>query len=99
MALTNEVLQERIDQQHAQVIRVLTRVDDKLTELNGSVKEMRVHNAEHDVRLGAVEDCNKKLKTDIENVRQHTWKIVVVIAAIIGGITTLGEKLLALMLP
>ncbi len=106
MAITNAVLQERLEQQHAQAMLLLAKVDDKLTRLNGSVNQIQLTSTEHAVRINKIEKCTHtiqaredKLRAEIEEVRSHTWRIAVAVAIIAGAAMSASERILGVLLP
>jgi len=106
MAVTNAVLQERLEQQHTQTMLLLAKVDDKLTTLNGGVKEMQVQCAEHEVRLGQIEERagtvrtrEDKLRAEIEEVRRQAWRTAIAVALVAGAAMSAGERVLSFVLP
>ena len=106
VAVTNAVLQERLEQQHTQTMLLLAKVDDKLTKLNGSVEQIQLRDAEHEVRLTKVEACSKtvraredKLRAEIEEVRRHAWRTAIAVALVAGAAMSAGERVLSFVLP
>ena len=106
MAVTNAVLQERLEQQHTQTMLLLAKVDDKLTKLNGTVEQIQMRDAEHEVRLVRVEECSQtvraredKLRGEIEEVRKYTWRIAIAVALVAGAAMSAGERMLSFVLP
>lgn len=106
MAVTNAVLQERLQQQHAQTMLLLAKVDDKLTRLNGAVEGIQLSSAEHEVRIDNIEERSRsareregKLREEIEEIRKHAWRIAIAVALVAGAAMSAGERILGFVLP
>ena len=105
-AVTNAVLQERLDQQHTQTMLLLAKVDDKLTRMNGSIETCQTQSAEHEVRIDRIEECTRtirtredKLRAEIEEVRRHTWRTAIAVALVAGATMGSVQGILSLVLP
>lgn len=98
-SISNAVLQERIDQQHTQVMSSLAQLMDKVTTLCQRMQEAEIASTRDQARITAVETRQTAMQTDLTGVKSRTMRLVVAVA-ILGGATSVAvDKLVGLFLP
>ena len=95
-------MRERVER----MVSVLDRVESKVDQLNGYIREIQTRSAEHEIRIGRIEQDARsansrgdKIQAEIEQVRQHIWRISIGIALAAGAGMAVGERALSFLLP
>lgn len=97
--VTNAVLQERIDQQHTQVMLMLARVEDKVTTLCQRVQDAEVASVGDRARIAAVEKQQASMETDLSGVKARTLRLIITVAVLSGASSVAADRLIGLLLP
>ena len=98
-SISNAVLQERIDQQHVQVMLSLAQLIDKVTILCQRVQTAEISSVKDQARITAVETQQTTMQGELTSVKSRTMRLVVAVA-ILGGATSVAvDKLVGLFMP
>jgi len=97
--VTNLVLQERIGQQHAQVMLTLARVEDKITKLCKRMQEAEVISVKDQARITAIETKHTAMKIDLDNVKARTLRLIVAVAVLSGASSVAADRFIGLLFP
>jgi len=103
-SISNAVLQERIDQQHTQVMLSLAQLTDKVTMLCQRVQETEVAKVEDQARITALEKQHVTMQTEQSTLQDsltasnvRIWRITVAVALIAGATSAAADKLMGLL--
>ena len=97
--ITYDVLSERQDQQHTQVMLLLAKIDNRLANTNGSMHAVQILGVEHEQRIEVVETQLEYLKRKEEETQERSWKIAVAVALLTGLGMAGGNAVLGLITP
>jgi len=98
-SISNAVLQERIDQQHVQVMLSLAQLTDKITTLCQRMQGTEIARAEDRARIAAIETQHKTMRVDLDSVKARTLRLIIAVAVLSGATSVAVDKLVGLFTP